>query len=227
MKRYNLFHKTATMVSLIGTIFVWSCSEAPTPGPISPINPDNATKFGASRETKSQIRPLNRREENAANALAKGTYAKPKAIQHLQDLIDELQYIVDAKSGTPAVNKIAAAVAKATTAQNALNQVPSDDATALENLAEVTDNLKTAIWQRSLHPVQGTQFIAEAAVIEAIIKLGVSAHDCRGTVKHLWMKSAEGDLIAHCGHRVIVPKDALPQGRNDVDQNRPQQFHHG
>ncbi len=211
MKRYHWFHKTATMVSLIGTLFVWSCSEAPTPGPISPIHSDNASKHGAGREAKGQIRPLNRLDENAANALAKGAYAKPKAIQHLQDLLDELQYIVEAKSGTPAVDKIDDAVAKAETAKNALNKMPSDDATALENLASARGILQAAIWEKSLNAIQGTQFIAEIVVVEGIIKWGVKSHDCRGAVKYLWMKNAEGGLIAHCGHRVIVPKHALPK----------------
>jgi len=147
----------------------------------------------------------------ARHALAKGTSANPQADQHLQDLIDELQYIVDSRPGTSVARALTNAVAKVKAAKDALNTttLALSNSGALGNLASAKNYLQIAIKYKLLNSTSGNQFIAEITAIETSLKTGAKTHDCRGTTKLLWMTKAEGGLIAHCGHRIIVPPYAL------------------
>jgi hypothetical protein len=147
----------------------------------------------------------------ARHALAKSTAANPQADQHLQDLIDELQYIVDSRPGTSVAKALTNVVAKVKAAKDALNTttLALSNSSASVNLASAKIDLQAAIRGKRLNSIQGNQFIAEITAIESLIQAGVKIHDCRGTTKLLWMTKAEGGLIAHCGHRIIVPPNAL------------------
>lgn len=207
-RMYQIISACAVVSLLLLTI---GCSNEPAPGPMSPLNPEDKRALAEPKENGTaagEIRPVAR--QNPARALAKVTTYDVKAMLHLQDLVDELQYIVTNKPGTAAADKIEDVVAKVVSAQNELKKTPPDKSAALGNLAGAKGDLQAAIKDKLLNSTQGNQFLNEIKAIEAIIKTGGQVdHDCRGTSKFLWMKRSEGGLIAHCGHQIIVPANAL------------------
>jgi len=212
MKRQNWMNKILSASVLIGLMLLAiGCGQEPLPGPMSPVNPNGTRALAEPKENGTvtgEIRPVAR--QNPARALAKIATYDVKAVLHLQDLVDELQYIVTNKPCTAAADKIEDVVAKVVSAQNELKKTPPDKSAALGNLAGAKGDLQAAIKDKLLNSTQGNQFLNEIKAIEAIIKTGGQVdHDCRGTSKFLWMKRSEGGLIAHCGHQIIVPANAL------------------
>ena len=208
MKRDNFFRKFSYAICLCAVaLLAVSCSDQP--GPISPLNSGNARRAGENSAATGEVRPVKMLE--ARNTLAKGTPSNPQANQHLQDLIDELQYIVDSRPNTSVAKALINVVAKVKAAKDALNTttLALSNSSASGNLASAKIDLQAAIRGKLLNSIPGNQFIAEITAIESSLKTGAKTHDCRGTSKLLWMTKAEGGLIAHCGHRIIVPRNAL------------------
>jgi len=214
MKRSNWRRQILFALSLSAfALLVVSCSDQPAPGPMSPVNSNQPLVSEQNRNSTGEIRPLNR--QNAVQSLAKLTTYDVKALLHLQDLYDELQYIVTNKPGTAVADKVEDVVSKVVSAQNELKKMPPDKSAALGNLSSAKGDLQAAIKDNLLTTTQGNQFINEIKAVEAIINAGGSInHDCRGTAKYLWMKKSDGGLIAHCGHKIVFPKNALKSDGN-------------
>ena len=208
MKLYHCFRHFCSAIALSGMLFfAVSCSDQPAPGPMSPENSNKGLVSEQNRNSTGEVRPLNR--QNAVKSLAKLTTYDVKAVLHLQDLYDEVKYIETSKPGTTLASKMNAVAYKIWEAQDDLNEVPPDNG-ALSELAIAKSTLQSAINNNLLNPITGNQFINEIKAVEAIINAGGTInHDCRGTTKYLWMKKCDGGLIAHCGHKVVVPKNAL------------------
>jgi hypothetical protein len=214
MERDRLLRNWLFSICFIAcTLFVASCGDRPVPGPISPSDQagtPSLSERGKSRAHNGKVRPVTRKSRNA-NVLAKGTF-HDKAVQHTQDLIYELQYIVDTNPGTAVADKVEDVVAKARTAIIELKKSPPDYPAAFGNLEGAMGDLQAAIKDRLLDDKPGAQLKNEIVAIKNVIQSGGGAtHDCRGTSKLLLMKRSKGGLIAHCGHQIIVPKYALPQ----------------
>ncbi|NUO82919.1 hypothetical protein HUU05_22845 [candidate division KSB1 bacterium] len=213
MKCSKWFRQIAPMISLVGSLLAVSCSEEPTPGPMSPVNSNKSLVAEQSPNSTGEVRPLNR--QTAVQSLAKTTTYDVKAVLHMQDLIDELQYIVTNKPGSAVADKIEDAVAKVVSAQSELKKSPPDNSAALGNLSGAMNELQAAMKDNLLNSTTGNQFINEVKAIKAILNTGGTIdHDCRGTTKYLWMKKSEGGLIALCGHQIVVPKSALKSDAN-------------
>jgi hypothetical protein len=214
MKRCNLFHHIFSALALSGVLFfAVSCSDQPAPGPMSPVNSNQPLVSEPNRNATGEVRPLNR--VNATKSLAKMTTYDVKAGLHMQDLVDELQYIVTNKPGTAVADKVEDVVDKVVSAQNELKKMPPDKSAALGNLSSAKSDLQAAINDKLLTTTPGNQFKNEITAIEAIINTGGTInHDCRGITKNLWMKKSDGGLIAHCGHKIVFPKNALKSDGN-------------
>jgi len=212
MKRSNWFRQIAPTISLIGSLFLVSCSQEPAPGPISPINP--ADKLTASKQTPNQstVRPVNRLESSGHNSLAKSGYNTVKVQQELQAVCDELEAIVDNRPGRTVEDKLDEVLNEANEALAKLRRVPSDDRGALYRIDRAKDELQEAIYRWLLLPGQVAQFMNQLTAIEEQIEDGVSASaDCRGRSKFLWIKRSYGGLITFGGHSIKVPKYATRQ----------------
>jgi hypothetical protein len=216
MKQSNWFRRILSTMGLSAVaLLAASCSEQPAPGPMSPVNSSKGLAFEQNRNSTGAVRPLRRLDHADGNSLAKTTSYDVKAGLHMQDLVDELQYIVTNKPGTELADKIEDVTAKVVSAQNELKKMPPDKSAALGNLSGAKSDLQAAIKDNVLNLITGNQFLNEIKAVEAIIKAGGTIdHDCRGTTKYLWMKKSDGGLIAHCGHKIIVPKNALKTDAN-------------
>jgi len=173
---------------------------------MSPVNSNKPLVSEPNRNSTGEVRPLNR--QNAAKSLAKLTTYDRKAVLHLQDLYDEVKYIETSNPGTTLASQMNAVAFKVWEAQGDLNEVPPDNGAVTElNIAK--SNLQ-AISTTLLNSTTRNQFIAEIDAVVAMINTGGTIdHDCRGLTKYLWMKKSLGGLIAHCGHKFIIPKNAL------------------
>jgi hypothetical protein len=214
MNRYSCIRSFFSALALSGVLFfAVGCSEGPAPGPMSPVHSNKGLVSGQNQNSTGEVRPLHR--QTAVKSLAKTTTYDVKAMLHLQDLVDELQYIVKSKPGTAVADKVEDVAAKVVSAQNELKKMPPDKSAALGNLSGAKSDLQAAIKDNVLNLITGNQVLNEIKAVEAIIKAGGTIdHDCRGTTKYLWMKKSDGGLIAHCGHKIIVPKNALKTDAN-------------
>ena len=214
MKRSNWFRQIAPTIFLIGSLlFVWSCSEEPAPGPISPINP--ADKLTSSKQTPNQstVRPVNRLE-SGYNALAKSGYNTARVLQLLEEVRDELKAIADNNPGTYLAYKLNSAVSETNGAMTTLSFTSSDngDSYALYKIYRAKARVEETINYGLLTSAHGGQFISQYTAIENQIRTGSSpSSDCRGSSKSLWIKRTYGGLIAFCGHSIKVPKYANRQ----------------
>ncbi|MCG3154356.1 MAG: hypothetical protein DKINENOH_00950 [bacterium] len=211
MQSSRAFSCAAIVVStLLSAFLVMNCGEAPTPGPISPsevvIKSEHTQPAAVSPATGGRWL-VPRRTSSSGATLAKSGY-NPEFVQHsLQDVIDEMQQIVTNNPGSAVADKLEDAVAKARSALSELQKSPPDDAAALGSLAGARNDLNAAIKDRLLSKYHGGQFDAELQKVEEAVRTGSHAyHDCRGTSKRLWVKRSWGGLVAHCGHKIIVPK---------------------
>jgi hypothetical protein len=199
---------------LVGVIimFVVSCGERPTPGPISPINLTGRGSWSKQMPSQSgtnTVRPVKRLDSSAFRALAKSGYNPDKVLQELLAVIDELTAIVKSNPGTAVADKLEDVAAKTQTAMQELQKTPSDDPAALGNIQGAKGDLGAAIKDKLLNAYHGGQLMSELTAIETQIQAGFSpADDCRGNSKALWIKRTYGGLIKFCGHSVAVPKYA-------------------
>lgn len=213
MKRSNWLGKIAPAISLMSSLlFVWSCSEEPTPGPISPITPGSkklASKQTFDQSTANTVRPVQRL---ANRSLAKSGYNVAKVQQELQAVIDELQAIVDNNPGWIVEDKLDDVLREANDALAKLRRVPSDDKGALYKIKRAKDRLQEAINRDLLLSAQGAQFMAQFDSVDEQVRDGISQDgDCRGRSKYLWIKRNYGGMIKFGGHSIDVPKYATKQ----------------
>lgn len=212
MKRYNLFRHFFFAIALSSVLFfAVGCSDQPAPGPMSPVNSKKPLVAGQNQNSTGAVQPVPRRA--AGNSLAKIVSYEVKANLHLQDLYDEMKYLATSNPGTTLASKMNSAAYYISEAQDDIYPVP-DKADALGEIARAKSTLQ-GISTTVLNATTRNQFIAEIDAVVATINAGGTIdHDCRGVIKYLWMKKSLGGLIAHCGHKIIVPKNALKSDAN-------------
>jgi len=213
----------------IVALFAVSCSEAPNPGPISPINPPGkqlSAKETPDQSTANTIRPVKRLENTSRHSLAKSGYNRDKVLQELQAVRDEVKAIADNNPGTSVAYKLYEVVKEANGAIANLTITRSedddddeedddddgDDKRALDKIKRAKDKLQEAINRRLLLAEQGEQFMNQFVETEEQIRNGYSpSGDYRGRSKSLWISRNQGGLIKFGGHSVSVPKYATKQ----------------
>lgn len=231
MQRKAWLRKINFLVYVIASmLFVWSCSEGPTPGPISPINPGSkriALKSSSDQSSGSTVRPVNRLESSEVHALAKSGYNQAKVVEQLQDIRDELKAIVDKNPRTHVAYKLNDAVGELNRAISNMTSTSSydrdgekdddddkenGDAYALYKIRRAKAIVQDAVNRGLLLVPQGKQFMLQLAEIESQINAGYSpTGDYRGQSKSLWIKRSHGGLIKFGGHSIDVPKYATKQ----------------
>ncbi len=206
--------KIAAPFSLIATLFlVWSCSEGPAPGPMSPsANAGKRNLSAPSGASTSTVRPVKRLAKGASRSLAKAGYNVDKVERELQAVCDELEAIVNNRPGWSAEDKFNEVLREAKSALYSLQRVPADDRGALYRIDLAQYRLQEAINWRLLLPAQGAQFMAQFNTIERQIRYGINENgDYRGRSKSLWIKQSYGGMIKFAGHSIDVPKYATKQ----------------
>jgi len=224
MKHQHWFRKFFFLPCLSASIFLVSCSQWQGPSPIAPDQQAKKRAFSTPNEVtppQEKITPVLRLSAHV-KSLAKGTY-QDKAAWHLQDLIDELQYIIDMNPGTTAASKLGDAVKKLHAAKADVNK-PAPNNTAISGILNgAIGDIQIVIATRLIDVRAGVQFIREIATIQPTLLIGSrNGHDCRGQRKSLWMQKSKGGLISYCGHQIIVPANALTQDTEmsvSVDKN--------
>jgi hypothetical protein len=207
----------------IVALFAASCSEAPTPGPISPINPPGkqlSAKATPDQSTTNTVQPVKRLQSSVVHSLAKSGYNRDKVLQELQAVRDEVKAIVDNNPGTGVASILSEVVKKANEAVAKLTSISSDDddkeddqdeddKKALESIKKAKDKLQEAINKKLLLAAQGEQFMNQFIEVEGQVKNGYSpSGDYRGRSKSLWIRPNYGGLITFAGHSIKVPKYA-------------------
>jgi len=224
MKHQHWFRKFFFLSCLSASLFVVSCSQWQGP---SPIAPDQQAKKRASSPPNEETPPQEKitpilRLSVQAHALAKGNN-QDKAARHLQDLIDELQYIVDMNPGTTAASKLGDAVKKLQAAIIEINKPVQSNTVISGILNGAIGDIQIAIATRLIDVRAGVQFISEIVTTQTTLLIGSrNGHDCRGQRKSLWMQKSKGGLISYCGHQIIVPANALTKDTEmsvSVDKN--------
>ncbi|MDZ7361053.1 MAG: hypothetical protein ONB46_10045 [candidate division KSB1 bacterium] len=210
----------------IVALFAASCSDAPTPGPISPINPADKqlSAKAPDQSTSNTVRPVNRLKSSAVHSLAKSGYNRDKVLQELQVVRDEVKAIADNNPGTYVASKLYDVVKEANGAIAKLIITRSedddddeeddddDDRKALDKIKRAKDKLQEAISRRLLLAAQGEQFMNQFIEVENQVRNGYSpSGDYRGRSKSLWIRPNYGGLIAFAGHSIKVPKYATRQ----------------
>lgn len=206
--------------ALLSAFLMISCSEAPAPGPLSPsevVIKSEKSGPAVPSPTAGGLRLVPRRTSSSAATLAKSGY-NSEFVQHsLQDVIDEMQQLVANNPKTPLADKLEDVVAKTQVAFRELQKNPPDDNAALGNLSGARNDLNAAIKAGLLPSYHGGQFNRELASVESNVRTGShSYHDCRGTSKKLWVKKSWGGLVAHCGHKIFIPKGNALRQDNDM-----------
>jgi hypothetical protein len=207
---------------VIVALFTISCSEAPTPGPISPINPsDKQLSAKAPDQTASNtVRPVNRLKTSAVHSLAKSGYNRDKVLQELQAVRDEVKAIVDNNPGTDVASILSEVVKKADEAMSKLGYNASsghidgkaDDGKVLDAIKKAKDKLQEGVKKNLLLAAQGEQLMNQFIEVETQVKNGYSSSaDYRGRSKLLWIRPNYGGLITFAGHSIRVPKYATRQ----------------
>ncbi|GEM_PF-4745754 len=207
----------------IVALFAISCSDAPTPGPISPINPAGkqlSDKAAPDQSTSNTVRPVNRLKSSGVHSLAKVGYNRDKVVQDLQAVRDELKAIADNNPGTylayklyDVVKEANIAIAKLTfTRSGEEDDDDGDDKKVLDKIKKAKDKLQEVVDRRLLLAEQGEQFMSQFIEVEEQIRNGSSpSGDYRGRSKSLWIRPNYGGLIAFAGHSIRVPKYATKQ----------------
>jgi hypothetical protein len=225
-RRIRSFFCTAYLT--IVALFAVSCSEAPTPGPISPINPSDKqlSAKAPDQAATNSVRPVNRLKSSGAHSLAKSGYNRDKVLQELQAVRDEVKAIADNNPGTYVAYKLYEVVKEANGAIAKLTMTRSedddddddeedddeDDRRALDKIKRAKDKLQEAINRRLLLAAQGEQFMNQFVEAENQVKNGYSpSADYRGRSKSLWIRPYYGGMITFAGHSIKVPKYATRQ----------------
>lgn len=233
MKRSNTLRKIYPALSILCSWFLlWSCSEGPTPGPMSPIKLSEKPSTPAQTPQPAQsgtVRPVNRLANRESLSLAKSGYNRDKVLQELQIVSEELQHIVDNNPFANVAYVLDDAVRKIEEAEKKLEN-PSwadytwdadekaedkNDTKVLGRIKKAKDKIQDAINKQLLLPAQGMQFLNQLTTIENQITDGYSpAQDYRGQSKELWIKRTYGGMIKFGGHSIEVPKYATKQDAN-------------
>lgn len=208
---------------------VWSCSEGPAPGPMSPSG--SASKRTLSPQSATgTVRPVQRLANRASHSLAKSGYNRDKVLHELEIVRDEMQAIVDNNPFSSVAGLLSDAVRRTDDAARKLENPTwggwggddwdddkeqdddKSDKKALVRIKKAKDKIQEAINRQLLLPAQGNQFLGQLIEIENQINNGYSAaHDYRGQSKSLWIKRSYGGMIKFAGHSIDVPKYATKQ----------------
>lgn len=227
MKRSNTLRKIYPAFSILCSWFLlWSCSEGPTPGPMSPIKLSEKPSTPAQTPQPSRtgtVRPVNRLAKREGLSLAKSGYNSALVVQLLEEVRDELDAIVANNPNSPGVSKLKSSIKEIGDALNTLSgntdadddDVEDDDADesndkrVLKDINKAKIRIDDAVAKGDLLAAQGAQFKNQLAEIENQINLGFSpASDFRGLSKSLWIKKTHGGMIKFAGHSIAVPKYA-------------------
>lgn len=207
------FRKINLSAGLIASLaFLWSCSEGPAPGPMSPLNSGGKSR---SAVNNSGVRPIKRQ---APQALAKSGYDRDKVVEALYTVRDEAQVIVNYNPGTGIASLLAEVVKKSNEAVAELAKSGDDKdddeggKKALEKIKKAKEKIQEAMKKGLMLTAQGYQFLSQFAEVESQINDGYTPSvDCRGNNKSLWIRNIYGGMIKFCGHSIQVPKYATKQ----------------
>lgn len=198
IKRSNWFREIAPAISLIGSLlFVWSCSEEPASGPMSPIKP----------ETKpaplNKIRPVPRKSDEAApvrQSLAKGAYTDEQLIA----LINQQPALStgDLKTILLSESPLSSSVLMAVLNRNPKMSTGDIKAVLLAS-TPIASEVQQAVQNKTLLADGDLQTVMEA-------QAGFVSQFLGKTVSK-WVTKKDGGTIWHGGHKIIFPKDALAQ----------------
>ena len=208
-KRTRLFTRILAVGYLLG---IAGCSEWPAEGTLSPtsdIESSAVIKTSEGRSGKKKLQPLRRIPYSVKDGATTAT-AYSGAKSALSDLNDELEHIANNHPNGSARSAISDAMTDAQAAMSKLNN--GDGSGALGDMANAKSDIQGAIGNGLINSTQGSQLIAECNAIESAIDNNSTAGSlCEGTTKNLWLESSIGGLISHCGHKIEVPQNALPQ----------------
>lgn len=198
MRYNNFFFRFFLAVSLSSLfLFLTSCSEESTPGPISP------TVKVSPQSTMGKVRPLLRKSDDAVathRSLAKGLYTDDQLIA----MINQQPAL-----STGALKTIL--VSESPLSENVLLAVLN------RSSKMATGDLKAVFLASTPLPavveeaIQHTNLMSSGdlqTVLEA--QAGFGGHFL-GTTVSKWMTKKEGGQIWHGGHKIKFPAGALPQ----------------
>lgn len=208
MTRSNRLREILFTASLIGSLFLASCSQEPGSGPLSPSN-----AVGKRREANTNVAPAANTvrpvQRLAQRSLSKSGYNVAKVQQDLQTVYAEIKGIVDKRPGWWTEAQLNDVLKEIHEALLNLQKSPADDNGALSKIAKAKSEMQEAIYRRILPAAHGAQFIAQLAEIETQVQNGTHASgDYRGQKKSLWIKRSYGGFIGFGGHSIDVPKYA-------------------
>lgn len=190
----SLFY--AAYLTLVA-LFAISCSEAPTPGPIAPINP--ATK---KTQSFSKVRPVLRKSDEASpvRPLAKGAYADEQLIA----LISQQPALSTGALKTLLLSESPLSAAVLMAVLNRTTKMSTGDLKAvLLASTPLPAEVEQAVQYTTLLSSGDLQTVMEA-------QAGHSQHFLGTTISKPMTRKA-GGMLWHGGHNIKVPSDALPQ----------------
>ncbi len=216
MKCSNWLRKTALTASLIGSLFLlWSCSEDPTAGSLSPlgsVGKKSTPQARSEQPSAGAVRPVRRLAKGASLSLAKAGYNVDKVAQELQTVCDELEAIVANQPGKSVEDKLNDVLKEAKEALAKIQKDSPDDKGALDKIKRAKDKLQDAVNKGVLLSVQGAQFTTQFNAVDEQIRNGFhESGDYRGQSKQLWIKQSYGGMIKFAGHSIDAPKYATKQ----------------
>jgi hypothetical protein len=209
MERFHWFRQFLFSFCLSAcALFAVSCGERPVPGPISPNDLAGTPSLTEQRErrvVKGQVRPVPILNRNAApangNSLAKGAYTDDQLIA----LINQQPAL---SAGSLKTILLGEAPLSSTVLMAVIHRDPQMS----------SGDLKTVLLASSPLPVQAEEAVQNTktslssgdlqTVMEA--QAGFGSHFLGTTVSKPMTKKT-GGLLWHGGHRIQIPKDALPQ----------------
>lgn len=216
MKRSNTLRKIYPALSILCSWFLlWSCSEGPTPGPMSPIKLSEKPSTPAQTPQSTQgstVRPVPRLAKRESQSLAKAGYNSKKVVRELQDVHDELQAIIANRPGKYVEDRLNDVLKETKDALGKIQKDVPDDNGALDEIRKAKFKLQDAMNRGVLFWTQGAQFMAQFNALDEQIRYGVhQPEDYRGQSKELWIKRTYGGMIKFAGHSIAVPQYATKQ----------------
>ncbi len=202
MPRYKMFRHLFPVIALSSMLLcVVSCSEGPTPGPISPINP--ATK---NPQALSKIRPVLRKSDETApgkparHALAKGAYTD----EQLLALINQQPALSTGELKTLLLSEapLSGAVLKAV-----LDRDPKMSTGDLKAVLLASTPLPAEIEQA----IQHNNYLSSGDLLAVLEGQAGFGQHFLGTTVTKWITKKDGGEIWHGGHKIKFPSGALPQ----------------
>jgi len=198
MKRYHYFRHFFSAIALCSVLFfVVGCSNEPTSGPISPINP------AAKPSQLNKIRPVPRKSDDAApghHSLAKGAFTDAQliALINQQPALSSGNLKTILLSESPLSSSVLMAV---------LNRNPKMSNGDLREVLLASTPLPVEVEQA----VQNTTLLSSGdlqTVMEA--QAGFGSHFL-GTTVSKWTTKNDGGSVWHGGHKIKFPASALAQ----------------